>query len=211
MQSVALRLVCAREDKIEKFVPEAYWLMGANVRKKSVPLDPFEIRLSRIREDKAEIKSEEQATAILADLEGRTLEVSEIGTKTIRRKAPPPFITSSLQQAGSTYCSFSPKRTMALAQRLYEGIDTGDGPTGLITYMRTDSFSISKEAQESCRKVISKDFGDDYVPEKPNVYRSRSGAQEAHEAIRPTDVSRTPDSLRGKIDSPDLKLYTLIW
>ena len=211
VQSVALRLVCAREDKIEKFVPEAYWLMGANVRKKSVPLDPFEIRLSRIREDKAEIKSEEQATAILADLEGRTLEVSEIGTKTIRRKAPPPFITSSLQQAGSTYCSFSPKRTMALAQRLYEGIDTGDGPTGLITYMRTDSFSISKEAQESCRKVISKDFGDDYVPEKPNVYRSRSGAQEAHEAIRPTDVSRTPDSLRGKIDSPDLKLYTLIW
>ncbi|MDA0991970.1 MAG: DNA topoisomerase, partial [Verrucomicrobia bacterium] len=162
-------------------------------------------------DEKAEIKSEEQAATILAELEKRKLRVQDIVKKPVTRRASPPFITSSLQQAGSSSCGYSPKRTMALAQRLYEGIDLGDGPAGLITYMRTDSVSVSRDAQAACRAWVKSTYGDDYVPEKPNVYKSRGSAQEAHEAIRPTDVALTPDRLRGKLDSPEWKLYRLIW
>ena len=211
VQSVALRLVCEREKLIKDFVPEAFWIMGAMVRKVVVPLDPFQVKLSKIDGEKAEVKSEEMSGKILADLEGRQLVVSKIKTRQVTRRASPPFITSTLQQAASTYCGYSPNRTMGIAQKLYEGMDFGSGPTGLITYMRTDSFNISQEALQDCRKYVEKSHGKEYLPEKPNFYKSRASAQEAHEAIRPTDVRRTPESLKGKLDGDQLKVYGLIW
>lgn len=211
VQSVALRLLCERENEIQSFEPEAYWVHGARARKLITPLDPFRIKLVRIDGKKAAIKSEEASRTILDELKGRSLQVQGIATKQITKRPPPPYITSSLQQAGSSFCSFSPKRTMALAQSLYEGLDLGQGPEGLITYMRTDSVHLADDAVELCRKFIVNKYGDDFCPAKPNRYRSRSGAQEAHEAIRPTNVQRTPDSLRGKLDPAAHKLYSLIW
>ena len=211
VQSVALRIVCEREKEIKAFNPEAFWIHGAMVRKQIAPLDPFPIKLVRIDGEKAEIKSEEASTGILGDLEGRPLKVHSIATKQITKRAPPPYITSTLQQAGSSFCGYSPKRTMALAQMLYEGVDLGQGPEGLITYMRTDSVHLAQDAVDGCRQFIGNTFGADYCPETPNRYRSRSGAQEAHEAIRPTNVEHTPDTLRGKLDPAALKLYNLIW
>jgi DNA topoisomerase-1 len=211
VQSVALRLVCEREDEIDKFVPEPFWIIGASVAKRVPPKDPFEVRLISVDGEKVDVKQQDLADSIMVQLKDRQLQVKEISEKTVTRRAPAPFITSTLQQAGSTYCGFSPKRTMALAQGLYEGIDLGEGPTGLITYMRTDSFNISQEARDACSKMITESFGKEYVPEKPNVFKSRSGAQEAHEAIRPTDAKRHPDSLKGKLDPPALKLYRVIW
>jgi len=211
VQSVALRLVCEREEQIRNFRPEPYWIIGARARKLVEPLDPFLLRLVRINGEKAEIKSKERAAAMKADLEGRSLRVKEIVRREICKRPPPPFITSSLQQAASSRLGFSPKRTMSIAQRLYEGIDLGDGPVGLITYMRTDSVAVSREAQEAARALVLEQFGKEYCPEVPNVYRSRDSAQEAHEAIRPTDVRRRPEDLRGKLDAAEMKLYKLIW
>jgi DNA topoisomerase-1 len=211
VQSVALRLVCEREQEINAFNPETYWVFGANVRKLVVPMDPFAIKLVKIDGEKAVIGSEEDAKKVKVELENCTMKVAGIRSRMVRRKAYPPFITSTLQQAASTVCSFSPKRTMSIAQKLYEGINLGNGATGLITYMRTDSVNLSQDAVSSCRSFIEKHYGADYLPEKPNVYRSRGGAQEAHEAIRPTDVNLTPDKLKSKLDAPSLKLYRLIW
>ncbi|NQU41119.1 MAG: type I DNA topoisomerase [Lentisphaerae bacterium] len=211
VQSVALRLVCERELEIRAFTPEAYWIHGALARKQVAPLDPFHIKLVRVDGEKAEIKSEEASQAILDDLKARSLKVQSIAIKQITKRPPPPYITSSLQQAGSSFCGYSPKRTMALAQMLYEGVDLGEGPVGLITYMRTDSVHLAQDAVDGCRAFIADKFGPDYIPEKPNRYKSRSGAQEAHEAIRPADVSVTPDDLRGKLEPAALKLYQLIW
>jgi DNA topoisomerase-1 len=211
VQSVALRLICEREQAIRAFTPEVYWLIGADVRKEVAPVDPFAVRLARIKGEKADIRSAEQADAIRADLDKRKLRVKGVAIKEVSRKAFPPFITSTLQQAGSRVYNYTPSRTMRIAQELYEGVDLGEGPTGLITYMRTDSVNISKDAQASCREFIAQTFGQAYVPEKPNVYKSRGGAQEAHEAIRPTDVARTPDSLKGRIGNDEWKLYVLIW
>lgn len=211
VQSVALRLVCERERDILHFKPEEFWLLGAKVRKQVDPLDPFKIKLARINGEKAEIKASEQAHAIKADLAGRPLKVSAIVPREISKRAMPPYITSSLQQAASSVFGYAPAYTMKLAQKLYEGEDFGEGPVGLITYMRTDSFSISKDAQESCREFVHRTYGPEYLPEKPNFYKSRSSAQEAHEAIRPTDVNRTPDQLASVLDAEELKLYGLIW
>lgn len=211
VQSVALRLVCERERQILDFKPEEYWLIGAKVRKFVDPKDPFEIRLARINGEKAEIRTAEQAHALRADLEGRPLKVSAIIPREITKRAMPPYITSTLQQAASSVLGFAPAFTMKIAQKLYEGVDFGEGPVGVITYMRTDSFNISREAQEACRAFVARTYGGEYVPEKPNVYRSRSGAQEAHEAIRPTDVTRTPDQLQSVLSGEELKLYRLIW
>ena len=211
VQSVALRLVCEREEAIAKFVPESFWIMGALVRKLIVPLTSFKIKLARINGEKAEVKTPELAQTVLRELDGRKLVVSEIKPRQVTRHAPPPYITSSLQQAASNYCSFSPRRTMTIAQKLYEGVDLGSGPVGLITYMRTDSFAVSRDAQQGCLEYIEKTYGKQYVPEKPNAFRSRKSAQQAHEAIRPTDVTRTPDMLKARLDPAELKLYTLIW
>ena len=211
VQSVALRLVCEREEKIESFVPEAYWLMGARVRKQAEPRDPFEIRLARINNEKAEIKSAEHAQRLLEELGKRALRVARIIRREIQKKAYPPFITSTLQQSASYMLGYSPSRTMSIAQKLYEGIDFGEGPVGLITYMRTDSVQVSAEAVAACRALIASTFGPEYVPEKPNAYRSKASAQEAHEAIRPTDVNRAPDSLASRLSPEELRVYKLIW
>jgi DNA topoisomerase-1 len=202
VQSVALRLVCERENEIKNFNPEEYWVLGANVRKLINPRDLFSIKLAQINGDKAEIKGSEQAQKIRAELEASSLRVARVIEKEIQRKARAPFITSSLQQAASSVCGFSPARAMSIAQALYEN--------GLITYMRTDSFNIAQSAQEACRVFVTAQYGAEYLPEKPNFYKSRGNAQEAHEAIRPTDVAQTPQSLSG-LKPEELKLYKLIW
>jgi len=137
--------------------------------------------------------------------------VQSVTRREVQRRPPPPLITSTLQQAASRYFGFTPSRTMQIAQRLYEGVDIGEGPVGLITYMRTDSVRVAEEARKACRELIAARFGAEYVPARPNVYRSRPGAQEAHEAIRPTEVSRHPDDLRGKLREEEWKLYNLVW
>jgi len=211
VQSVALRLLCEREREIRKFVSEEYWLLGAQVRKLVDPRDPFHIRLVRVDGEKLEVKSGEQAQQIRADLDGRALRVADISVGQISRRPYPPFITSTLQQAGSTSHGFSPKRTMEIAQRLYEGVEVGGEHAGLITYMRTDSVNVSQQALGQVRDYIRQQFGPEYCPESPHFYKSRKGAQEAHEAVRPTEVSRTPESLAGVLEGSELKLYRLIW
>ena len=211
VQSVALRLVCERERQILDFVPEEYWLMGARVRKLSDPRDPFEIRLARIGDDKAQIHGQDEVASVRADLDGRTLTVSAIVERELTRKPQAPFITSTLQQAGSSAFGLSPSRTMRLAQTLYEGVDFGDGPVGLITYMRTDSVAVAKGAQDACREYVRSQYGEEYVPPKPAVYTSRGSAQEAHESIRPTDMNLTPETLASVLKPEELKLYRLIW
>ncbi|MFO7870092.1 MAG: type I DNA topoisomerase [Kiritimatiellia bacterium] len=211
VQSVALRLVCEREAKIQSFVPEEYWVMGAKVRKLSEPLDPFNVKLVRINGEKASVKTEKDALGIKKELDGSDLCVSAIRTKEVRHKPRPPHVTSTLQQAASGAFGFSPSRTMRIAQKLYEGVDLGEGPAGLITYMRTDSFSVAPEALNACRELINEKFGSDYLPEKPNFYKSRASAQEAHEAIRPTDAGRLPESIKDRLTLPEYKVYSLIW
>ena len=211
VQSVALRLVCEREAEIQNFNPEEYWLMGAKVRKLVDPLDPFEIRLSRVNGEKPDIGSTEAAEELERKLADRKLVVKKITRKEVKRRPRAPLITSSLQQAASSAFGYSPSNTMRIAQKLYEGVDFGDGPVGVITYMRTDSVNVSKEAQDTARTLIGSTFGAEYVPEKPNVYKSRGSAQEAHEAIRPTDATRTPDQLAKLLEPNELKVYTLIW
>jgi DNA topoisomerase-1 len=211
VQSVALRLVCERERAILDFKPEEYWILGARVRKLVDPRDAFSITLAKINGEKAVISSGDQAQRIHADLEGRALRVSAIIRREINRRAPPAFITSTLQQAASSRLGYTPKRTMQLAQKLYEGRDFGDGPVGLITYMRTDSVALSPVAIQAVREFIDKTFGRDYVPDQPNFYRVKADAQAAHEAIRPTDVFRTPEQVAGHLEPDELKLYQLIW
>ena len=212
VQSVALRLVAERERQIQAFNVEEYWVLGANVRRETQPLDPFAIKLVKVDGEKPSIGSEAASKALLSDLDGCSLKVCDVRIRETTRRPLPPFITSTLQQAASSVCSFSPNRTMSLAQKLYEGVDLGSGgPVGLITYMRTDSVNIARDAQAATKSFISDTYGADYYPDTPNFYKSRASAQEAHEAIRPTEVSRTPESLRGVLDVPSLRLYELIW
>jgi len=212
VQSVALRLVAERERQIQAFKVEEYWILGANVRRETPPPDPFAVKLVRVDGEKPALGSETAAKALLSDLDGCSLRVKDVRTRETTRRPLPPFITSTLQQAASSVYSFSPNRTMGLAQKLYEGVDLGSGgPVGLITYMRTDSVNIARDAQDAARAFISSAYGAEFYPETPNYYKSRASAQEAHEAIRPTDVSRTPESLRNVLEAPELKLYDLIW
>lgn len=213
VQTVALRLVCEREKEILAFNPETYWIFGAKAAKKTDPKDPFEIRLHKVDGKKGEIYDPELADELQKDLKGRNLVVDSIQQKEVKRRPKPPFITSTLQQAASNAYGFQPNRTMSLAQKLYEGVDlgSGEGQTGLITYMRTDSVYLAKEAVDETRNSIENIYGKDYLPGKPVIYRSRGSAQEAHEAIRPTDISRTPESLRGILGDAEWKLYSLIW
>ncbi|MDI6775099.1 MAG: type I DNA topoisomerase [Verrucomicrobiota bacterium] len=211
VQSVALRLLCEREREILKFVPEEYWILGAMARKLVAPLDPFRVKLVQVDGEKREVKSADMARQIRADLEGRSLRVSDISVVQVSRRPYPPFITSTLQQGASTAFGFSPSRTMGIAQKLYEGIAVDGEHAGLITYMRTDSVNVSQQALGAAREYIRQAFGPEYCPERPHLYKSRASAQEAHEAIRPTDIARHPDSLAGALDPSELKLYRLIW
>jgi len=210
VQTVALRLIVEREQEIRAFVPREYWTIHALLAAGEPPA--FEAKLVKRKGEELEIPDEAEAQRILADLERTTWQVSGVTQKEKRRFAPPPFTTSKLQQAAYNRLRFTAKRTMMLAQRLYEGIDVGsEGSIGLITYMRTDSVRVSTDALAQVRDHIGHKFGAKYLPEKPNFFKSKKDAQEAHEAIRPTDVSRTPESVRPYLDESMFKLYQLIW
>lgn len=211
VQSVALRLVCEREKEILNFVAEPYWILGAQVKKQVPPPDVFAIRLSQVDGQKADIRDEVLAAEISDELTRATLKVADIQEREISKRPQPSYITSTLQQAGSRFFGFTPKRTMQIAQKLYEGIDTGDGVTGLITYMRTDSPAVSEVAQQECRAWVGQHLGEAYLPDRPPQYKSRAGAQEAHEAIRPTDVSRTPERMARFLGKEEANLYRIIW
>ena len=210
VQSVALRLVVDREREIEAFKTEEYWSITANFEGKEPP--PFDAKLFRIDGEKAEIKNEEQTRSILKDLEGVGCSVSKVEKKKRRRSPAPPFITSTLQQDAARKLRFTAKRTMVIAQQLYEGVEIGsEGSVGLVTYMRTDSVRVAAEAQDEARALIRGEFGKDYIPQKPPVYKSKKSAQDAHEAIRPTAVIRTPQNIKNYLTRDQHNLYKLIW
>ena len=212
VQSVAVRLVVEREKEIEAFVPQEYWSIEESLHPADRPDGVFSAKLGRIGERKAENISAEEARRIREQLLSLPHRVESTERQERQRRPYPPFTTSKLQQAAAGALRFSARRTMQVAQRLYEGVDVGEeGPVGLITYMRTDSTRVAHEAQEAAREYIRATFGAEHVPEKPPVYRSRASAQDAHEAIRPTDVRRTPEKLKGVLSSEQWKLYDLIW
>ncbi len=210
VQSVAVRVICEREAEREAFQPEEFWTITATLSGQNPPV--FQAKLHEIDGERVTIRTEDEAQQVLQELEGASFSVSHIDQKEKRRSPSPPFITSRLQQDSARKLRFPAKKTMMLAQRLYEGIEIGEeGQVGLITYMRTDSTRISTEAMDEVRGYIQENFGPSYLPDKPNTYKTQKAAQEAHEAIRPTSVKRDPDSLRPFLE-PDLyKLYKLIW
>ena len=209
VQSVAVRLICDREDEIKDFKEEEYWSLLALLDSGQGEL---EAKLTKIKQKKAAIANKEQMDGILADLKGQSYVVREVTKKKKQRNPVPPFTTSSLQQEASRKLGMSAKRTMQIAQQLYEGIPVGEeGTVGLISYMRTDSVHISQEAQNAARDFIAEKFGKPYVPEKPRFYSSKAGAQNAHEAIRPSAVTRTPIEMKAFLSLPQYKLYKLIW
>ena len=210
VQSVALRLIVEREEEIKAFVPEEFWSLTALLEGKLPP--QFEAKLLRKDEEKLRVKSNDEVQKILADLQGASYAVSKVDKKERRRNPVPPFTTSKLQQEGGRKLGFTAKRTMGIAQSLYEGIDIGkEGSVGLITYMRTDSTRVGKEAQDEARELIVNKYGKEYVPEKPPVYAVAKSAQEAHEAVRPTSVMREPDAIKQYLEPDQYKLYKLIW
>lgn len=210
VQSVALKMICDREREIFNFVPEEYWSITAHLESEQPP--PFKARLTRWKEEKADLKNEQQVQGILKELEGKEFRVQKVTKKKKKKNAPPPFITSQLQQEAYKRLGFSAKKTMTIAQGLYEGVDLGTrGQVGLITYMRTDSFRIADEAISVVREYIKTKYGNEFVPDKPNRFRSPKGAQEAHEAIRPTAVDLTPEEVAPFLNKDQLALYSLIW
>ncbi|MGC9333288.1 MAG: type I DNA topoisomerase [Anaerolineae bacterium] len=217
VQSVALRLICEREREIEAFVPEEYWTIEAELRQlqaeKEEERKSFIARLFKVRGEDPDLKTGGDAQTIVDDLEGAAYVVDRVTRRERRRNPAAPFTTSTLQQEASRKLRFTAKRTMAVAQALYEGKDIGDGErVGLITYMRTDSVNVSESAQTEARQVIKERFGKEYLPAQPPQYKTRAkGAQEAHEAIRPTSSMRDPDSLKPYLNRDELRLYTLIW
>ncbi|UVK36720.1 type I DNA topoisomerase [Mesorhizobium sp. AR10] len=213
VQSVALRLVCDRESEIERFVREEYWQIAAILgtpRKEN-----FEARLTafdRKKLQKLDISNKAQADDIKAMLDGATFKAVSVEAKPTKRNPGPPFTTSTLQQAASSRLGFSANRTMQVAQRLYEGMEIGGETTGLITYMRTDGVQMAPEAITAARDAIAKEFGPKYLPDTPRLYTTKAkNAQEAHEAIRPTDFMRTPASVRQYLDADQARLYEMVW
>jgi DNA topoisomerase-1 len=213
VQTIALRLVVDREREIEAFEPVEYWTIEALLAQQIPDPTPFLAQLYRIGREKPDLKNREDAEAIIQALEGAIYWVESVKTQRKQQRPPPPFTTSTLQQAASRALRFTPKQTMAVAQQLYEGVKLGDeGHVGLITYMRTDSTYVAPEAQAAARQVIIEYWGEEYLPPRPPSYKTRvKSAQEAHEAIRPTDVRRTPRQVRPYLDARQDALYTLIW
>jgi DNA topoisomerase-1 len=213
VQSVALRLVCDRELEIEKFVAKEYWSIAATLA--TPRQETFEARLTGADGQKIQrldIGSGAEAEAFTRDLENATFSVANVEAKPARRNPPPPFTTSTMQQEASRKLGFSPAHTMRLAQRLYEGIAIDGETTGLITYMRTDGIDMAPEAINAIRGMIGKNYGADYVPESPRSYQQKSKtAQEAHEAVRPTDSNRSPADVAKHVDRDQARLYELIW
>jgi DNA topoisomerase I len=210
VQSVALKMVCERQDEIDAFVPVEYWNLGADLSAKQPPA--FHARLQKIDGKKAEVGNGTDAARIVADLEKGSWKVATVERKQALQRPGAPFITSRLQQEAARRFGFSVKRTMALAQGLYEGTEVGDqGQVGLITYMRTDSTRVADEAVDAVRDFIRTTYGDVSLPEKANIYKSKKGAQDAHEAIRPTSFDLPPEALRDALNPDQWKLYKLIW
>jgi len=224
VQTVAVRMVVDREREIEAFVKTEYWTIIANLTAKLPP--NFDARLYKVedltvktsgfdqdlKKSETHIKDEATAKSIVEEAGRENFIVDSVTTKERKRNPTPPFITSKLQQEAARKLGFSVKRTMTTAQKLYEGVEVGkEGLVGLITYMRSDSVRVSDTALSEVRDFIGGSYGANYLPEKPTIYRGKKDAQDAHEAIRPTDVNRTPDSLRNNLSADELKLYTLIW
>lgn len=211
VQSVAVKIIVDREREIRAFVPEEYWSIDAKLSPKG-SVKQFAAKFYGIDGQKTEINNEQQANEILARLDGADYTVGKI-TKSVRNRKPaPPFITSTMQQEASRKLGFTSQRTMRAAQTLYEGVElTGMGLVGLITYMRTDSLRISDEARTAGEKYIVETYGDKYLPKKPNVYKSKSSAQDAHEAIRPTMPELSPDKVKDALSADQYKLYKLVW
>ncbi len=215
VQSVAVRIIVEREREIRAFVPVEYWSITARLEGDTPPA--FDARLVEVAGKRLDpkgfrVENEEQAQAIVRAIRDAKWIVGNVETKERKRNPQPPFITSRLQQEASRKLSFSPKRTMSIAQKLYEGVELGaEGAVGLITYMRTDSTRVSPEAQAHAREFIRSRYGEQYLPKEPPIYRSRKQAQDAHEAIRPTSMEYTPERVEPHLDPAELKLYTLIW
>ncbi|MCD5401254.1 type I DNA topoisomerase, partial [candidate division NPL-UPA2 bacterium] len=211
VQSVAVRLIIEREREIEKFVPQEYWSVIAKLRKE-LSGERFEARLEKIDAGKAKINNEEQAKKVVDELKGEEFLVKKVEIKDKLRNPYSPFTTSYLQQEASHKLRFTVRKTMQVAQQLYEGLEIGEeGGVGLITYMRTDSVRVSAEAQKEASDYIGDKFGPEFLPSQPPQYRSKKGAQEAHEAIRPTSVRREPEGLKPFLNPEQYRLYKLIW
>jgi len=225
VQSVAVRLICEREEEIQAFVPQEYWSFTG--RFASAQGEEFEAELARVFPDaaqaareagnpkageKPEVRSAAEAASFKKEMEAAGWTVHSLGERQVSRKAPPPFITSTLQQDAARRLGFSPKKTMMVAQQLYEGIELANGErAGLITYMRTDSMRLADSAVAEARKMLAGRFGPDCLPPAPNVFRGKGKAQDAHEAIRPTSLTLAPEGLESSLNRDQLRLYTLIW
>lgn len=210
VQSVALKMICDREAEIEAFVPEEYWHLDARLAAATPP--SFVARLARRDGKKFQVRDGDTAAAVRTELESASFVVAKVTKRRRLQRPAPPFVTAKLQQAAFARYRFPVRRTMQIAQRLYEGVDLGSGErVGLITYMRTDSVRVSAEALAAVRELIEGSFGRKALPPKPNAFKNRSQAQDAHEAIRPTDVTRTPEAVAPYLAPEELKLYSLIW
>ena len=211
VQSVALRMICEREDEIEAFVPQEYWSIHADLAKDN---KIFEAEVSKYKDKPLEktVKNQEEAQKIVDYLTGADFVISKVTNKSTKRKPTAPFITSTLQRAASSKLGFGVQKTMQVAQKLYEGIELESGAVGLITYMRTDSVRVSDDAQAMAKDFILKNYGEKYYPETPNVYvKGKQNVQDAHEAIRPSYPERTPESIKQYLDNDQYRLYKLIW
>lgn len=212
VQSVAVRLIVDREREIQAFKSDEYWTIAADLKKASS--ESFTAELREKNGTAFVPKNKDESDRVVGDITGATFSVKDIDTKELKKSPPPPFTTSTLQQEASRKLGFSVRQTMVVAQQLYEGVSLGKGAgsAGLITYMRTDSVNLSEKALSDAKMTVEKLYGREYVLSVPRTYKTKAkGAQEAHEAIRPTEMERTPDSLRGILDDQQLKLYTLIW
>ncbi len=210
VQSVALRLICEREAAIDAFIPEEYWSIAAELKGKNTP--PFLANLVKIGEQKLEIHTEKEAQAIATDLRQQSFKVADLKKKQVNRQPPPPFTTSTMQQEASKRLGYAAKRIMIIAQHLYEGIELGEeGSVGLITYMRTDSVRVAEEALTAVRELIAKDYGLEYLPKTPRKFKVKAGAQDAHEAIRPTSMKYSPKKIKRYLTPEQYNLYELIW
>jgi len=211
VQSVAVRLICERESLVQRFVPEEYWKITAMLLKKGAK-NSFSSLIHSKEGQQIAISSAEQSESILKALEGSVYKVKEVRKREQKRNPFPPFITSSLQQDAARKLGYPAKKTMSIAQRLYEGIEIeGEGHVGLITYMRTDSTRVADVAIQEVRKYIGENFSPSYMPKAPNVYKTKKSAQDAHEAIRPTSVYRSPEKIKASLTPEQMKLYELIW
>ena len=210
VQSVAVRMICDREEEIRKFVSEEYWNITATLEGANPP--PFEARLVRIEDRKAKVGSEVQSAALVEKLNTAPFVVARVEKKETRRSPSPPFTTSKLQQEASRKLGFSAKKTMSVAQKLYEGIELGkEGSVGLITYMRTDSVRVADEALRAARSYIRENYEPDYLPAKARTYKNAGTAQDAHEAIRPSSMAYRPQDIKAHLSGEQFRLYQLIW